>query len=187
MGRTGPHRRNPRSRCSRTRSLALTTGQARPYPPAEGCVGQRTDLARHLLPSRMSRSVGILCTEKRRAIPVASSTFTFTSFNCPARSSASFSRAGLMTRHGPHHGAHRSTRTRTLELSTTWANRPSSASVSHGSGALHWPQRGTPLAMSGTRFFRPQSRHRTMRSLMLPARSKSPSPWRPAAPAGGSS
>lgn len=40
---------------------------------------------------------------------------------CPARSVASCSRAGDTIRHGPHHGAHRSTRTGTGESSTTAA------------------------------------------------------------------
>ena len=86
-----------------------------------------------------------------------SSTLTFTSLTLPACDLASCSNAGLTIRHGPHHGAHRSTSTGSAAHSTTVAKLASSASAIHGSGEWHWPQRGTPLAAAGTRFFRPQT------------------------------
>jgi len=96
------------------------------------------------------------CTANRSATPGASSTSTFTSFSSPARSRASCSSAGLTIRHGPHHGAHRSTSTGTFERSATSSKVTSSASAIQGSGSWHCAHVGVPLALAGTRFFRPQ-------------------------------
>jgi hypothetical protein len=53
------------------------------------------------------------CTPKRCWILGELSTLTFTSFTRPASSAATCTSAGLTMRHGPHHGAHRSTMTGT--------------------------------------------------------------------------
>ena len=55
----------------------------------------------------------------RREICGEVSTLTLTSFTRPARSRASCSSAGLTARHGPHHGAHRSTMTGIVAASAT--------------------------------------------------------------------
>lgn len=62
---------------------------------------------------------------------------------------------GATIRHGPHQGAHRSTRTREL-VAVTAAKSASVASTSQGTSPLHFAQRGRPLAAVGTRFFAPQ-------------------------------
>src|SRR4029079_6249913 len=69
---------------------------------------------------------------------------------------ASFSSTGLTIRHGPHHGAHRSTRTGSVASSATAAKSSSVASTIHGSGWWQLLQRATPRAAFGTRFLRPQ-------------------------------
>jgi len=102
------------------------------------------------------------CTEKRRASSGASSMFTLTSFTWPACSRASRSSIGLTVRHGPHHGAHKSTKTGSTDFSTISAKLSVAASVIHGSGARHCPHRGPPAAAAGTRFFRPHTSHVTM-------------------------
>lgn len=79
------------------------------------------------------------------------STFTFTSLHRPASSVASCSRIGLTVRHGPHHGAHRSTITGSEVRSATSANVASSASATQGNGDLQRPQRGVPVEAAGTR------------------------------------
>ena len=120
-------------------------------PAAGGIVGDgRSALERHWIvavaaagtaparraatrPSRRTMSVGIACTSKRFATRGDSSTLTFTSLTRPVRSLATWARAGLTMRHGPHHGAHRSTTTGSGAASATSANVSSSASASHGS------------------------------------------------------
>ena len=64
-------------------------------------------------------------------------------------------------RHGPHHGAHRSTTTGMDAASATSANVSSPASAIQGSGWWQLPQRGIPAAAAGTRLRRPQLRQRT--------------------------
>src|SRR6478752_3493076 len=110
--------------------------------------------------SRMIR-VGIDRTSNCRLTCGLSSALTLTSLSLPASSPASFSRAGLTIRQGPHHGAHTSTSTGRLASSTTAWNSSSFASTTHGSGVLHFPQRGIPLATAGTRFLAPQLAHAT--------------------------
>src|SRR3954468_245927 len=92
----------------------------------------------------------------------ALSTSIFTSLSWPARSVASFSRAGLTIRHGPHHGAQMSTSTGTVACSATAPNESSPASTIQGSGAEQLPQRGAPWAIVGTRFCLPQFAQRTV-------------------------
>src|SRR6478752_3906320 len=111
--------------------------------------------------SRMT-SVGIDWTSNRRLTSGLSSALTLTSLRLPARSPASFSRAGLTIRQGPHHGAHTSTSTGRLDSSTTAWNSSSFASTTHRSGVLHFPHRGMPLATAGTRFLVPQLPHVTV-------------------------
>ena len=101
---------------------------------------------------------------KRAATLGDSSTLTLTALSCPASSRTTRSTAGPTIRHGPHHGAHRSTRTGTRAASATSAKSASPADTNHGSGALHWPQRGTPTAAGGTRLRFPQPRQLTMPS-----------------------
>src|SRR5437763_15482653 len=93
---------------------------------------------------------------KRRARPGAWSTLTLTSFTRPANVRARFSRTGLTIRHGPHHGAHRSTMTGSFDRSATSAKSPSPASTTQGNASWQLAQRGVPVAAAGTRFFVPQ-------------------------------
>jgi hypothetical protein len=72
----------------------------------------------------------------------------FTSLIWPAFSAASFSRTGLTIRHGPHHGAHTSTRTGVLDISTTSAKSLSPAWTIQGNGWPHLPQTGLPSAVA---------------------------------------
>ena len=66
-------------------------------------------------------------------------------------------------RQGPHQGAHRSTRTGTVDVSTAFMKVSSPASVVQGSGVLQLAQRGVPgPATAGTRFLRPHCGHDTM-------------------------
>ena len=122
-------------------------------------------------PSRITSSVGMDCTPKRCCSLGESSTLTFTSFRRPAMSVATCASAGLTMRHGPHQGAHRSTTTGTDARSATSAKVSSPASTIQGSGLWQWPQCGTPEAVAGTRFLRPQFGHRTISSdICSPAR-----------------
>src|SRR4029079_19268354 len=91
-----------------------------------------------------------------------SSALTLTSLSLPASSPASFSRAGLTIRQGPHHGAHTSTSTGRPHSSTTAWNSSSAASTTQRSGVPHLPQRGMPSATAGTRFLAPQLPHATL-------------------------
>src|SRR5688572_885622 len=125
--------------------------------------------------SRMT-SVGIDWTSNRRLTSGLSSALTLTSLNLPASSPASFSRAGLTMRHGPHHGAHTSTSTGRLDSSTTLWNSSSFASTTQRSGVLHFPQRGMPLATAGTRFLAPQLPHSTLVDLCMFAVTPLPAP-----------
>ena len=100
-------------------------------------------------------------TPNRSWIWGALSTLTLTSLTRPASVAATSSRAGLTMRHGPHHGAHRSTTTGRDAASATSANVSSPASAIQGSGWWQFPQRGMPAAAAGTRLRRPQLRQRT--------------------------
>jgi hypothetical protein len=69
-------------------------------------------------------------------------------------------------RQGPHHGAHRSTRTG-RRLSVTVSKSASVASTSHGRSVWHEAHLGVPLAAVGTRFRTPQERHGTTAALTV--------------------
>src|ERR1700733_1689205 len=97
------------------------------------------------------------------------STSTLTSFNCPARSAASCSNAGLTIRHGPHQVAHKSTSTGTEAFSTTRAKSGPPAEAIHGSHWWQLAQRGFPSAAAGTRFRLPQCGQVTVVGSMVPA------------------
>jgi hypothetical protein len=101
-------------------------------------------------PSRSISIVGAPSTSNRWESCGETSTFTLTSFTCPARSRASWSSTGLTIRQGPDQGAHRSTRTGILAPSATSPKVASSAPVIHGSCVWHLPQRGVPAAAAGT-------------------------------------
>src|SRR5579862_1645711 len=112
-------------------------------------------------PRSRTRSVGTPLTAKRLATPGASSTLTFTVLTRPANRRVAPSTAGPTIRHGPHHGAHRSTRTGRA-LSAAASNVVSSASTSQGRGSWHFAQRGEPAAAVGTRLRLPQPVQATM-------------------------
>lgn len=110
----------------------------------------------------------MLWTSNRRERPGAWSTFTFTSLIRLANWRANASSAGLTMRHGPHHGAHRSTTTGIVAFSTTSWNSLSAASTIQGNHAPQLPHLGTPLADAGTRFLFPHVSHRTMSEATCP-------------------
>jgi hypothetical protein len=58
-------------------------------------------------------------------------------------------------RHGPHHGAQKSTSTGTDEV-ISCSNVSAPASTIHGSSVSQALQRGTPDGLARTRFFVPQ-------------------------------
>src|ERR1700735_5065684 len=70
------------------------------------CSGTAPTWRAMISPLRSSNRVGIACTPNRCCSRGASSTLTLTSLIFPAISVATFSRAGLTIRQGPHHGAH---------------------------------------------------------------------------------
>ena len=102
-------------------------------------------------PWRNRTRVGTPRTPNRAWTDGASSTLTLTSLQRPASSLASSSSKGLIVRHGPHHGAQRSTTTGRGLRSATSTKVASSASTTHARGCLHWAQRGEPLAAAGIR------------------------------------
>ena len=71
----------------------------------------------------------------------------------PAQSPRDVFERGEIIRHGPHHGAQRSTTTGNGDRSTTAAKSGSFVSAIHGSHCLQFAQRGLPVALAGTRFF----------------------------------
>ena len=73
-------------------------------------------------------------------------------------SRASSSRIGLTKRHGPHHGAHRSTTTVGAAFVST-SNVDSFASTTQASGLPHLPQCGAPRSLGPMRFFALQLAH----------------------------
>jgi hypothetical protein len=68
----------------------------------------------------------MLCTPKRAAVRWFESTSNFPTKTRPASSVASVSIVGAMSRHGPHHAAHMSSKTGSGERST---NSPKLESV----------------------------------------------------------
>src|ERR1700674_1446227 len=91
----------------------------------------------------------------------ALSLLTLTSFSLPGRSVAILSTTGDTIRHGPHHGAQKSTSTGSVLCSTTAGYSASPLSVSHGKVWPQLPQCRTPAAAGGTRFILPQFGQRT--------------------------
>ncbi len=85
------------------------------------------------------------------------STLTFTIRSAPARSRLSWSSAGPTRRHGPHHGAQRSTTTGRVDRSMSRSKSDAVASVSHGRSVLQPAHRGLPRVTIGTRLVRPQA------------------------------
>jgi hypothetical protein len=112
---------------------------------------------------RDSIRVGTASTVKRACNLGASSTLTFTSFTCPARSRASCRRAGLILRQGGHHCAQMTTSTGIVAPSAISVKLSSSASTIQGRIRWHFRQRGNPAAAAGSRFRRPHFSHRTFR------------------------
>src|SRR4051794_21730093 len=97
-------------------------------------------------PSRRTTSVGMLRALNSRESRGFSSTLTFTTLSRPVYSAASCSRIGETKRHGPHHGAHRSTTTETAARDST-GKVASVASTTHGSAAPQLPQNGVPRSL----------------------------------------
>ena len=73
-------------------------------------------------PSLKIITVGIDRIPYSVAIEGDSSVFNFTAFNFPEYSSANWSIRGAIIRHGPHHGAQKSTRTGTSDFNTSCSN-----------------------------------------------------------------
>ena len=88
----------------------------------------------------------MLVASNRRESAGFSSTLTLTTFSRPANSRDSSSRIGPTNRHGPHHGAHRSTTTATDDRASM-SKVASVALTSHGSGLPHEPQCGAPRSL----------------------------------------
>src|SRR5688500_10543023 len=80
---------------------------------------------------------------------------SLTTFMRPALSRPSFSTTGLTIRHGPHHGAQKSTSTGT-DARISSSKEPLSASTIHGRSVWQTAHRGTPSARGRRRFFLPQ-------------------------------
>src|SRR3954449_5662351 len=91
----------------------------------------------------------------------AVSTSSLTTFSSPGRLRACASTAGETIRHGPHHGAQKSTRTGT-DATISSSKPAASVSTIHGRTVLHTLQRGTPADVARTRFFVPQLGHVTI-------------------------
>ena len=67
-------------------------------------------------------------------------------------------------RHGPHHGAQRSTTTGTF-VATTASKSASVPSTSQGRSALHLAHLGSPVAAAGTRL---RALHETHVTMLMP-------------------
>ena len=129
-------RRSSRPRPGASRTRATT---------AAGLAGAAPICLSTTWPWSRRTSVGIAWTSNRRLTSGLSSALTLTSLSLPASSPASFSRAGLTIRQGPHHGAHTSTSTGRLDSSTTAWNSSSFASTTQRSGVLALPAAGHAL------------------------------------------
>ncbi len=103
----------------------------------------------------MSTSSGIPRTANRDATPCASSTLSLTTFSAPAFSRPVFSTTGETTRHGPHQGAQKSTKTGSDDVISR-SKLSAVASTIHGRSAWQAAHRGTPVGVDRTRFFLPQ-------------------------------
>ena len=85
----------------------------------------------------------------------ASSTLSLTTFSRPACSRPARSTSGETMRHGPHHGAQKSTSTGTDALISS-SKLSGAASTIQGRSVWQTLQRGTPDGLGRTRFFVPQ-------------------------------
>src|SRR5262245_13294413 len=103
----------------------------------------------------MTTIVGMLNAWNRCDVTGFSSTLTFTTFRRPAYSRERSSRIGPTTRHGPHHGAQRSTMTAGAALASA-SNDSSVALTSQGRTVLQLPQCGAPFSDGRILFFLPQ-------------------------------
>src|SRR4051794_35757021 len=99
----------------------------------------------------------------------ASSVLSFTTFRRPAMLRATRSTIGETMRHGPHHGAQKSTRTGIVAWIAA-SNVSRSASAIHGSALWQFPHRGTPSAATGTRLRFPQCSQVTIAAWALAIR-----------------
>src|SRR5437879_5872171 len=94
----------------------------------------------------MTTMVGMLRASYRWLNARLSSTLTLMTLSRPGNSRASCSRIGDTKRQGPHHGAHRSTRTVAVVCASI-SNVASVASTTHGSGLPQVPQCGAPRGL----------------------------------------
>ena len=114
----------------------------------------------------------MLRASKREAVRGFSSTFSLANRTRPASSEASWSSTGASIRHGPHHGAHRSSTTGNGQRSTSCVNVASvtvTGLVSMGTGVLHRPHTGLSPASTfsrGIRLVTPQEGQRISRVSM---------------------
>src|SRR3954451_21492587 len=111
----------------------------------------------------------------------ASSVLSFTTFRRPAMLRATRSTIGETIRHGPHHGAQKSTRTGTAAWIAA-SNVSRWAPAIHGSGLWQFPHRGTPSAATGTRLRFPQCSQVTIAARSVAIGSTRPSGGGPRAP-----
>lgn len=99
--------------------------------------------------------MGMLLTAMRPATNGLSSTFTLANATGPpsaAMTAAACSNAGMNRRHGPHHGAHRSTAVHLPEVASSKSASPMSATALAGS----WRSWLIPVAtIPRTGLFRP--------------------------------
>lgn len=122
---------------------------------ANAGLGMAPTMRSTTFPSLMTTIVGILKAWKRCAVAGLSSTFTLTTLRRPANSFDRSSRMGPTIRHGPHHGAQRSTTTAGAALASM-SNVSSVAFTSHGRTLAQLPQCGAPRALGRILFFLPQ-------------------------------
>src|SRR3954447_11003161 len=104
----------------------------------------------------------------------ASSVLSFTTFRRPGMPRATRSTIGETIRHGPHHGAQKSTRTGIVAWIAA-SNVSRSASRIQGSGLWQCPHRGTPSAATGTRLRFPQCSQVTIAAWAVAIGSSRPS------------
>ena len=87
-------------------------------PRSKGVSGDGTDLAGNFTAGAEQEQGGNPLDPKRCETPGETSTLTSTTLRAPARSAAACSTSGPIVRHGPHHGAQRSTSTSTDAFET---------------------------------------------------------------------
>src|SRR5205085_7358272 len=117
-------------------------------------------------PSRKKTRSGMLCTANRDEVIGFSSTLSL-AMRTSLRSAAICSSTGPIVRHGPHHGAQKSTMTEPLAMALTNVASVTVIGVPLVivSGVLHLPQTAAlPLPSGGTRLACPHEGHLTMLS-----------------------